>query len=143
MKIRAPAMRSAIGAPDSERLEGGQVAAGRIRKRLWIDRASFASARPAWPSSRSGLPAGRLVLNSPACHVAFTRSRQKVLETPEQFMDLNYLFHRQQVERSLSDSAASDAARQIHSELAREYERQIEQLSCGPLSFLPTELRAD
>lgn len=51
-------------------------------------------------------------------------------------MDLNYLFLRQQVERSRADAAASDAARKIHEELAAEYERQIEVLSEGKVSFL-------
>jgi hypothetical protein len=50
-------------------------------------------------------------------------------------VDLNYLFHRQQVERSRAKAAASEAARKIHEELAREYEHQIEQLSDGNVSF--------
>jgi len=50
-------------------------------------------------------------------------------------MDLNYLFHRQQVEKSRADSASSDEARQAHEELAREYERQIAKLSRGDLNF--------
>lgn len=41
-------------------------------------------------------------------------------------MDLNYLLHRQQVERSRAKSASTDAARQAHEELARGYERKIE-----------------
>ncbi len=51
-------------------------------------------------------------------------------------MDLNYLFHRQQVERSRAQTAASEAARKIHEELAGEYERQIATMSEGKLSFL-------
>lgn len=41
-------------------------------------------------------------------------------------MDLNYLLHRQQVERSRAKTALTDAARKAHEELARGYERQIE-----------------
>ena len=51
-------------------------------------------------------------------------------------MDLNYLFHRQQVERTRADAAASDAARKIHEELAAQYEQQIVALSDGKVSFL-------
>ena len=40
-------------------------------------------------------------------------------------MDLNYLFYRQQVERSMAASADSDAARKAHETLAGEYEHQI------------------
>ena len=58
-------------------------------------------------------------------------------------MDLNYLFHRQQVERSLAQAASSEAARRIHEELAEEYERQIVAVSGGKVSFLGGELRAD
>jgi hypothetical protein len=54
-------------------------------------------------------------------------------------MDLNYLFHRQQVERSRAQAASSEEAQQAHEELAREYERQIEQLSRGELSFPPSD----
>ena len=50
-------------------------------------------------------------------------------------MDLNYLFHRQQVERTKAESAISEAARRVHAELAQEYERKIEQLSEGGVSF--------
>lgn len=50
-------------------------------------------------------------------------------------MDLNYLFHRQQVEKSRADSASSEEARLAHEELAREYERQIAKLSNGDVSF--------
>jgi hypothetical protein len=57
-------------------------------------------------------------------------------------MDLNYLFHRQQVERSRADAAASEAARRIHEELAAQYERQIAALSEGKVSFLGGERRA-
>ena len=58
-------------------------------------------------------------------------------------MDLNYLFHRQQVERTLAQAASSEAARRIHQELAEEYERQIVAVSGGKVSFLGGELRTD
>jgi hypothetical protein len=41
--------------------------------------------------------------------------------------DLNYLFFRQQVERNRAETAASDAARKAHEELAEAYEEQIDQ----------------
>ena len=44
-------------------------------------------------------------------------------------MDLNYLLHRQQVERSRAEAASSDAARKAHQGLARHYEEQIEALT--------------
>jgi len=50
-------------------------------------------------------------------------------------MDLNYLLHRQQVERSYADAARSDQARRAHLTLACEYERRIERLSRGRIRF--------
>ena len=50
-------------------------------------------------------------------------------------MSLNYLFRRQQVERSLADAAQSDAARQAHEELARQYELEIERKTEGRIVF--------
>lgn len=50
-------------------------------------------------------------------------------------MDLNYVFLRQQVERSLAEAADSAAARNAHEELARAYERQIERKSGGRIIF--------
>jgi hypothetical protein len=50
-------------------------------------------------------------------------------------MDLNYLFHRQQVERSRAGAASSDEARRAHLILANRYEQQIEELSGGRISF--------
>ena len=50
-------------------------------------------------------------------------------------MDLNYVFHRQQVERSLADAAWSKAARRAHQELARAYELEIERRSGGRILF--------
>jgi len=53
-------------------------------------------------------------------------------------MDLNYLFHRQQIERSRARAAKSEAARKAHEALAREYEEQIKRLSNGEITFGPT-----
>jgi hypothetical protein len=50
-------------------------------------------------------------------------------------MDINYLFHRQQVERSRAEAARSEEARRAHSILACRYEQQIEELSDGRISF--------
>jgi hypothetical protein len=49
--------------------------------------------------------------------------------------DLNFLLFRQQVERSRSTTAASEAARKVHNELAGLYERRIEQLTAGNVRF--------
>ena len=48
-------------------------------------------------------------------------------------MDLNYLLHRQQVERSRARAAASEEARAVHEALARQYEKKIEKLTGGGL----------
>ena len=50
-------------------------------------------------------------------------------------MDLNYVFLRQQVERSLAEKARSKAAREAHEELARAFERTIERKSGGRIIF--------
>ena len=50
-------------------------------------------------------------------------------------MDLNYLFHRQQVERSRSKTAESDKARTAHEELAKRYEEQIETVTSDDYRF--------
>jgi len=50
-------------------------------------------------------------------------------------MDLNYLFRRQQVERTLAEAADSAAAKAAHEELARAYEKQIERKSGGRILF--------
>jgi hypothetical protein len=50
-------------------------------------------------------------------------------------MDLNYLFHRQQIERSRAAAASSEEARQAHLDLASRYEQRIEELSGGRISF--------
>ena len=54
-------------------------------------------------------------------------------------MDINYLFQRQQMERTLAEAATSDAARKAHEELASEYERMIEQATEGRISFVQTQ----
>lgn len=46
-------------------------------------------------------------------------------------MDLNYLFHRQQVERTRADAAHSAEARAAHDQLARCYQTQITQATEG------------
>jgi hypothetical protein len=50
-------------------------------------------------------------------------------------MDLNYLFLRQQVERSLAQTSANAAAREAHEGLARQYELEIERKSGGRIMF--------
>lgn len=50
-------------------------------------------------------------------------------------MDLNYLFHRQQVERSKASAADSEAARKSHEELAGLYEAEIRRASDGKMNF--------
>lgn len=52
-------------------------------------------------------------------------------------MDINYLFSRQQAERSRAQAATSDVARQIHEQLANEYERLIESATRGRVKFVP------
>ena len=54
-------------------------------------------------------------------------------------MDLNYLFHRQQVERTRADAAESDEARVAHEQLARCYEAQINQVTECVFEFPPKE----
>lgn len=56
-------------------------------------------------------------------------------------MDLNYLFHRQQVERSRADGADSEAARAAHEGLARQYEDRIEELTADGFRFRKSEVR--
>lgn len=57
-------------------------------------------------------------------------------------MDTNYLFLRQQVERSRADAATSSTARQIHDQLADEYERLIEDATGGRITFVRPRLGA-
>ena len=54
-------------------------------------------------------------------------------------MDLKYLFHRQQVERSRAEGASTEAARKAHEELARKYEERIEALTGSAFSVAPKE----
>lgn len=49
-------------------------------------------------------------------------------------MDLNYLFHRQQVERTRAEAATSFEARIAHESLARCYEAQINEVT-GKIFF--------
>ena len=49
--------------------------------------------------------------------------------------DLNYLFHRQQVELSRAASATSAPARAVHAQFARLYEEAIEQVTDGMIRF--------
>lgn len=51
-------------------------------------------------------------------------------------MDINYLFLRQQTERSRAAAASSDVARKIHEQLADEYERLIEDATEGRITFM-------
>ena len=51
-------------------------------------------------------------------------------------MDINYLFHRQQTERSRAQTSTSDVARKIHEQLASEYERMIEHATGGRVTFV-------
>lgn len=50
-------------------------------------------------------------------------------------MDLNYLFRRQQVERTLAEHSASNAAREAHEGMARRYELEIERETGGRIMF--------
>ena len=49
--------------------------------------------------------------------------------------DLNYFFHRQQVERSRAATAPSAAARAVHRRLAQLYEEAIEQVTESKVRF--------
>ena len=51
-------------------------------------------------------------------------------------MDLNYLFHRQQIERCREQSAACDESRSAHAQLAALYEQAIEEFTKGKVRFL-------
>jgi len=50
-------------------------------------------------------------------------------------VDLNYLFHRQQVERTRSETARSVEARTAHEQLAKGYEQRIETLTSDEFHF--------
>ena len=57
--------------------------------------------------------------------------------------DLNYLFFRQQVERSRAEIAASDAARKAHEELAEAYEEQIEESTAETFTLAASNQSAE
>lgn len=50
-------------------------------------------------------------------------------------MDLNYLFHRQQVERTRAKAADSAEARLAHERLAQRYEEKINRATDGDFTF--------
>jgi hypothetical protein len=50
-------------------------------------------------------------------------------------MDLNYLLHRQQVERSRAEAATAEDARAAHEAMARKYEEQINELTSDEFSL--------
>ena len=50
-------------------------------------------------------------------------------------VDINYLFLRQQIERSRAEAAESDLARRIHEQMADEYERLIADATGGRVTF--------
>jgi len=50
-------------------------------------------------------------------------------------VDINYLFLRQQIERSRAEAAESDIARRIHEQMADEYERLIADATGGRVTF--------
>lgn len=50
-------------------------------------------------------------------------------------MDINYLFLRQQIERSRAQAATSEVARKIHEQMADEYERLIADATGGRVTF--------
>jgi hypothetical protein len=51
-------------------------------------------------------------------------------------VDINYLFLRQQTERSRAATATSNVARRLHEQLASEYERLIEDATGGRITFV-------
>jgi hypothetical protein len=57
-------------------------------------------------------------------------------------VDINYLLHRQQTERTRAEAAASQAARRAHEQLASEYERMIEDATGGRVSFARSHVSA-
>ena len=64
--------------------------------------------------------------------------REDLLCVPHErrnIVDLNYLFHRQQVERTRTECADSEAARSAHEQLAECYEQQIEALTGDDYQF--------
>jgi len=51
--------------------------------------------------------------------------------------DLNYLFHRQQEERSRAQTSSCAEAREAHEKLAQFYEGRIRDLTAGRVSIAP------
>jgi hypothetical protein len=62
-------------------------------------------------------------------------------EKAESGVDINYLFLRQQTERSRAETATSNVARNIHEQLADQYERLIEDATAGRISFVHAQQR--
>jgi len=62
------------------------------------------------------------------------------MATAETLVDINYLFLRQQTERSRAATATSEVARKIHEQLAKQYERLIEDATLGRVSFVQPSL---
>lgn len=58
-------------------------------------------------------------------------------------MDLNYLFHRQQVERMRAADASTPKVEQAHAEMARRYERVIDEVTQGSFQFGDAEAETD
>jgi hypothetical protein len=58
-------------------------------------------------------------------------------------MDLNYLFHRQQVERARAEAAESHEARIAHEQLARCYEVQIDEATSERFRFAERNGKAE
>jgi hypothetical protein len=85
-------------------------------------------------SARSSLAASRAAA---LAHLPFNCDNFMELAPPVRRLavDLNYLFHRQQMERSLAQAAESSAARAAHEEMARQYEMEIERKSGGQIAF--------
>jgi hypothetical protein len=67
------------------------------------------------------------------------RNRSSRRRVREDAVDLNYLFHRQQVERSLAERTTSPVARRAHEELAKRYEERVEQLTGDAFNFLSND----
>jgi hypothetical protein len=56
---------------------------------------------------------------------------------PTPVEDLNYLFYRQQVERSGAEGASCPIARDAHQRLAEFFENRIYDLTCGRIKISP------
>ena len=58
-------------------------------------------------------------------------------------MDLNYLFHRQQVERMRAADASTPEVEEAHAELARRYEQAIDDVTKGDFQFGGAQAESD